>query len=313
MYGDGRTALVIGAAGQDGSYLCEHLLADGYRVWGMVRSASADLALTPGVCSIYGDLTVPETVREVLRQTKPEEIYNVAAVTSPGGRWDTPDPAVLLDSTGTGVLHLLEAIRSECPEARLVHASSSAVYEPNRYGFYGAAKQLAHNLVRGYREGHDLWAANAILFSHTSVRQSASFLARRFCYEAALVAMRQKKYIQLGDARSCRSWGWAGDYTRAMMLAARMGKPYDGIVWDWEVRTVYYLAQVALDAAGMRGDPMRWLVADPDMLPGSTQGTPEQEVVPPPEAVVWGHWEASCSFEEMITDIVRHDLNVMRS
>lgn len=236
-------ALVIGVLGQDGSYLAEQLTAAGYEVWGMTRRAGA-IAKVPLVA---GDLLDRASIERALIQVQPDEVYNVAAVTSPGGSWGAAPPPLLMEATGLGVVTLLDSMVKFAPDARLVHASSSAIYDPARYGLYGAAKRLAHDAVVGYRS--QLHCSNAILFSHTSPRQDRRFLAPRIC---AAVAGAER--MTLGDIDSRRDWGYAPDYCTAMRRIARHGSPGDWVVCTGQTRTVRELAQAALDVAGKGWD-----------------------------------------------------------
>lgn len=241
-------ALVLGVTGQDGSYLAEQLAADGYEVWGMARRPNA---VVP-VPVVLGDLLDQESLERALLKVRPDEVYNVAAVTAPGGGWGTPQPPLLADVTALGVLRLLEAMVACAPHARLVHASSSAVYDPQRYGLYGTSKLFAHDTVIGYRDR--LHASNAVLFSHTSPRQEARFLARRVCAAAARISAGSGERIVLGDVQSRRDWGYAPDYCEAMRLIARQDTPGDWVVATGVQHSVRELVEAALAVVGISWD-----------------------------------------------------------
>ena len=228
-------ALITGVLGQDGSYLAEQLLADGHDVFGMVRRSNGH---SPAKLLI-GDLLDQDSIERVLHQCAPDVVFNLAAVTSPGGAWGTPQPPLLAEVTGVGVVRLLDAMLNCAPRARLVHASSSAVYEPARYGLYGIAKQFAHQAVVGYR--HKIHASNAVLFSHTSPRQDPRFLARRIC---STIATGGK--LVLGDVDSRRDWGYAPDYMRALPLIATQGAPGDWVIATGVTQSVRDLTETAL-------------------------------------------------------------------
>jgi GDPmannose 4,6-dehydratase len=231
--------------GQDGSYLAEQLLADGHGVFGMVRRNNA----TSSARLVSGDLLDQESLETALRTTKPDVVYNLAAVTSPGGRWGTPQPPLLAEVSGVGVVRLLDAMVREAPNARLVHASSSAVFEPNRYGLYGSAKVLAHDALVGYRGV--LHCSNAVLFSHTSPRQDPRFLARRICSTIARIAAGSGERLVLGDVRSRRDWGYAPDYMRALQRIGEQDEPGDWIVCTRTQHSVRDLTEAALRAVGL--------------------------------------------------------------
>jgi len=137
-------ALILGVLGQDGSYLAEQLAAEGHVVWGMSRRRAKTTVPT-----VTGDLMDQDSLERAIAQVRPDVVFNLAAVTSPGGGWGAPQPPLLADVTGVGVLRLLDAMLKCAPDARLVHASSSAIYDHPRYGVYGAAKRFAHDAVVG--------------------------------------------------------------------------------------------------------------------------------------------------------------------
>lgn len=240
-------ALILGCSGQDGSYLTEQLLADGHEVFGLVRRFTDK---TPAV-QIVGDILEQPSIERALRTARPDWVFNLAAVTSPGGVWGTPQPPLLAEVTGLGVLHILDAMLRYAPDARLVHASSSAIYDPGRYGLYGIAKQFAHEAVVGYRDR--LQTSNAVLFSHTSPRQDPRFLARRICSTVARIAAGSDERLTLGDVGSRRSWGYAPDYVRALPLIAEH-TPGDFVIATGRTHSVGQFTQAALDAAGVTWD-----------------------------------------------------------
>lgn len=227
--------LITGVLGQDGSYLAEQLAAEGHEVWGATRRPNAASPAT----LVGADLLDQDSLERALGKARPDVVFNCAAVTSPGGAWGTPQPALLADVTAVGVLHLLDAVVKVCPGARVVHASSSAVYDPQRYGVYGIAKQFAHEAVVGYR--HRIHASNAVLFSHTSPRQDPRFLARRICTTIATGGK-----LVLGDVDSRRDWGFAPDYMRALPLIAAQGSPGDWVIATGATHSVRDLTETAL-------------------------------------------------------------------
>lgn len=238
------TALILGVSGQDGSYLAEQLLADGHDVWGLVRRPAA--AVTPGVRTVVGDLLDQPSLEAALRTVRPDEVYNLAAVTAPGGAWGTSQPPLLADVTALGVTRLLDAVLRVRPDARVVHASSSAIYDPHRYGLYGISKLFAHQAVIGYRAR--LHASNAVLYSHTSPRQDPRFLAPTLCRR-----LRAGERVVLTDILGRRDWGHAPDFTRALQfIAAAPAGDYP--VATGRTRTVRDLVSHALMIVGRRWD-----------------------------------------------------------
>lgn len=250
-------ALVLGVSGQDGSYLAEQLLDDGVEVHGMVRRTIPDPLRFP---LHLGDLLDQDSLERVLARAQPDVVYNLAAVTAPGGAWGTTQSPLLADVTGLGVLHLLDAMVKVTPDARLVHASSSAVYDPHRYGLYGISKLFAHQAVAGYR--NRLHASNAVLFSHTSPRQDPRFLARRITSTIARIADGSPERLVLGDVESRRDWGYAPDYMRALPLIAERPAPGDWVVASGLAHSVREMTQAALDHTGLTWDQA--VTVDPD-------------------------------------------------
>lgn len=280
-------ALILGVLGQDGSYLAEQLLADGHEVHGAVRRSN----ITSPATLVWADLLDSDSLERALLQVEPDVVFNLAAVTSPGGAWGTGQPPLLADATGLGVLRLLDAMLGCTPEAKLVHASSSAIYDPARYGVYGAAKRFAHECVVGYRGV--LHCSNAVLFSHTSPRQDPRFLARRICSTLRRIADGSDEKLTLGDVDSRRDWGYAPDYARA--LAAIADQPAgDYQICTGETRSVRDLVEVALAAVGLSWDVVH---VDPDAPRVPDEINPEAHPVVP-------GWTPRTSFEDMVRELV---------
>lgn len=277
-------ALITGVTGQDGSYLAEQLLADGHEVYGLVRRTNAQ---TP--CrQVVGDLLDQDSLDRAVSEVSPDVVFNLAAVTAPGGGWGTAQPPLLTTVTGLGVLRLLDAMVKYAPESMLVHASSSAIYDLPRYGPYGAAKLFAHEAVVGYR--NVLRCSNAVLFSHTSPRQDPRFLARRICADAKLRAAGSPSELVLTDVWSRRDWGYAPDYMRAFRAIADL-EPGDYQICTGETHSVRDLVEVALEAAGIE-----WEIGDtPRVVP--------DEINPGTHPVVPG-WKPETSFEDMVRELV---------
>lgn len=281
-------ALILGVLGQDGSYLAEHLLAEGHEVHGMTRrprGAPDGLTLHPG------DLLDQTSLEHVLRTVRPDEVYNLAAVTAPGCGWGCPQPPLLADVTAVGVVRLLDAMAAVTPEARLVHASSSAIYNPHRYGLYGIAKTFAHEAVIGYQ--NRLHASTATLYSHTSPRQDARFLAPTICSTLARIQGGSAEKLVLTDLDGNRDWGYAGDYARAMALIAS-APAGDYPVATGQQHSVGEFVEIALSAAGLGWDVV-------DVRPG--QSTPPEER--PFMAPIRGlGWKPETSFVDLVRRMV---------
>jgi GDPmannose 4,6-dehydratase len=260
--------MVIGAGGQDGSYLVEHLVGTGHEVVACHRSH----ARREGIVD-YVDLRMGPTIRRALRRHQPDEIYNMAAVTSPGGAWGQPDPPGLAETTALGVLNLCRAVRQEAPGARLVHASSSAIFAPGRYGLYGVAKRFAHDVVVGFREQYGLHASNLVLYSHTSPRQDPRFLAPTVCRTVAALSLGlSHEKIILQNSGTSRDWGWAPDYVKAFPLAARLDEPADHVVASGRQFTPRQLVAAAASAVGMQREDVVKIDGGPDATSEMTPG-----------------------------------------
>lgn len=283
--------LILGVLGQDGSYLAEQLLADGHDVHGMVRRSNVTSPAQPHM----GDLLDQDSIEATLKAAKPDVVFNLAAVTSPGGSWGTPQPPLLADVTGVGVVRVLDAMLRQAPDAHLVHASSSAVFDPARYGLYGAAKVLAHNAVVGYRS--QLRCSNAVLYSHTSPRQDPRFLARRICSTIARIAVGSNERLVLGDVESQRDWGYAPDYTRALALIAEQ-EPRDWVVCTGEQHSVRDLVETALGHVGLAWDDA--VHVDP-----AAAHVPDERPPSPSVASVSAlGWKPETDFREMVAALL---------
>jgi GDPmannose 4,6-dehydratase len=241
------TALILGVSGQDGYYLAEQLLDAGQTVFGAVRRPAA---WPLGARLLTADLLDQSSLEAALRISRPDVVYNLAAVTAPGGAWGTQPPPLLADVTALGPVRLLDAVLKVCPDTRVVHASSSAIYDPHRYGLYGVSKLFAHQAVQGYRT-RGLHCSNAVLYSHTSPRQDRRFLAPTICATLARIRAGSTERLRLTDVLGRRDWGYAPDFMRALPLIADHDQPGDYVVATGRRHTVRDFADAALAAAGL--------------------------------------------------------------
>lgn len=283
-------ALITGVTGQTGSYLAEQLLDNGVEVFGVVRSARP---APDGVIRVSADLLDQASLEAVLRLVRPDEVYNLAAVTAPGGAWGTPQPPLLADVTALGPLRLLDAVLAVCPDARVVHASSSAIFDPHRYGLYGAAKKFAHDVAVGYRSR--LHVSNAVLYSHTSPRQDPRFLAPTIAAAATRASRGERVRLVLTDVKGERDWGYAPDVARALPYIAA-AEPGDYTVARGETHAVWELVEAALDVHGLDWDA----VVDVRQGPVAPAETPAD--TGPLRAL---GWEPAGSFRDMVRAMVR--------
>lgn len=240
-------ALILGICGQDGYYLAEQLLTAGHQVFGVVRQPKA---WPPGAKLLRGDLLDQRSLERALFEAEPDEVYNLAAVTSPGGAWGRPNPPDLVEVTASGVVNLLDAVAAAAPDARVVHASSSAIYDPHRYGLYGIAKQFAHEAVTGYRS-RGLHVSNAVLYSHTSPRQDPRFLAPTICRKLRAIRDGGTEKLVLTDTLGRRDWSHAADVAAALPFIARHDTPGDYDVASGRTYSVGEFTVAALTALGL--------------------------------------------------------------
>lgn len=284
-------ALILGICGQDGYYLAENLLNAGHQVFGVVRRPKA---WPLGATLLRGDLLDQQSLERALIEAEPDEVYNLAAVTSPGGAWGRPNPPDLVDVTATGVVRLLDAVAKVVGDARVVHASSSAIYDPHRYGLYGIAKRFAHDAVVGYRS-QGMHVSNAVLYSHTSPRQDPRFLAPTICRKLRAIRDGGTDKLVLTDTLGCRDWGHASDVAAALPLIARHDAPGDYDVATGRTRSVAAFTAVALAAL-----ELSWQQAV-DVIQG-IPAPPERPADTAPLRELG--WKPSMTFEAMVREMV---------
>ncbi len=263
--GDARVALVTGVTGQDGSYLAEQLLARGYRVVGTSRHG--DLASAWRIAHLDRlelvalDLLDAESVRALIAQLHPAEVYHLAAASRVDTSWERPIEALHANAGST--VNLMEALRREAPSARLVVASSCEIFgRPERWpqseetplapaSPYGVSKAAAYWLVANYRESHGLHAASAILYNHESPRRGEEFVTRKISLAAARIACGQATRLVLGNLEGRRDWGFAGDYVDALWRMAQRDVPRDYVIGTGQSHSVRDFCERAFAAVGL--------------------------------------------------------------
>ena len=250
-----KTAFITGVAGQDGSYLAEHLLSLEYRVTGIVRRNSTVEHQRNRVSHLpleleYGDMTDQSSLERALRMFKPDEIYNLAAQSHV--RISSDIPQFTAQTNSIGVLNILEAYKGICPEARFYQASSSEMFgssvDPDQYqrettpmrpvSPYGCSKVFAYNIVHHYRDAYKLHASNGILFNHESPRRGSNFVTNKVVKGAVEIALGLATQLELGNMDSYRDWGHSADYVKAMHLIVQQDRPDDYVVATGETRSV---------------------------------------------------------------------------
>ena len=274
-----KTALITGIAGQDGSYLAELLLEKGYRVVGMVRRAEAGRlgnieGVRDRVLLAEGDLTDQGSLIRVLREHRPAEVYNLAAMSHVAASW--AEPLLAGEVTGLGVTRLLEAIRAVDRDIRFYQAGSSEMFGLPRTSPqneltafhprspYGAAKVYAHHITVNYRESYGLFACAGILFNHESPRRPAEFVTRKITSAAVRIRLGLDDKLVLGNTAARRDWGFAGDYVRAMWLMMQLDRPEDFVIGTGVQNSVDDFCRMAFDAVGL--DHRKYVVSDPRLF-----------------------------------------------
>src|ERR1700683_5536245 len=235
-----KRALITGITGQDGSYLAELLLAEGYEVHGMVRRSSTEKFdriehLRHRLTLHQGDLLDQRSLVDTLRARPPDEIYNLASMSFVAVSW--VQPTLTAEFSGVGVTRILEAVRETCPQARFYQASSSEMFGKVREvpqteltpfyprSPYGVAKAYGHFITVNYRESYDLHATSGILFNHESPRRGLEFVTRKITWHAAAIKHGLVEKLPLGNLEARRDWGYAPDYVEAMWLVLQREQP----------------------------------------------------------------------------------------
>jgi GDPmannose 4,6-dehydratase len=317
-----KRALITGITGQDGSYLAEFLLSQGYEVVGMVRRSSTvtferiahiqdDLTL------VAGDLLDEVSLIGILREHRPVEVYNLAAQSFVQTSWG--QPVLTGETTALGVTRLLDAIRIVDPEIRFYQASSSEMFGKVREvpqtettpfyprSPYGVAKVYGHWITVNYRESYGLHASSGMLFNHESPRRGLEFVTRKVTHGVARIVAGLDDKIPLGNTDSQRDWGFAGDYVRAMWLMVQRDEPEDYVVATGKTHSVRDLCEAAFSHVGLDWaehvfvDERFLRPAEVDLLVGDAS-----------KARVELGWEPTVSFAELVAMMVDADIELVR-
>jgi GDPmannose 4,6-dehydratase len=317
-----KRALISGITGQDGSYLAEFLLDQGYEVVGMVRRTSTVTFgriehIQDRITLVHADLLDQTSLLDVMREYKPDEIYNLAAQSFVPVSWQ--QPVLTGEFTALGVTRMLEAMRTVVPEARFYQASSSEMFgkvrevpQSERTPFYprspyGVAKVYGHWITVNYRESYDLFACSGILFNHESPRRGLEFVTRKVTNGAAQIKLGLAHELRLGNLDSRRDWGYAGDYVNAMWLMLQQDRPDDYVVGTGETHSVRELCQAAFEYLDL--DWERYVVSDPAFY---RPAEVDLLVSDPTKARTVLGWKPEVSFTELIRMMVDADLAHLR-
>ena len=316
-----KRALITGITGQDGSYLAEFLLQQGYQVIGMIRRSSTvnferiehiqnEIVLAPG------DLMDQISMVEIVDKFRPDEVYNLAAQSFVPISWN--QPVLTGNVTALGVTRILDAIRLVDPGIRFYQASSSEMFgrvreipQDEQTPFhprspYGVAKVYGHWITVNYRESYDLYACSGISFNHESPRRGLEFVTRKIARGAALVKLGLSNEVRLGNIDAQRDWGYAPDYVRAMWLMLQQDSAEDYILATGQTHTVAQFAEAAFDVLDLNWrnyvveDPTLRRPADVDLLIGNSE-----------KAKLDLGWESGTSFEELVRIMVEAEVETI--
>src|SRR6188508_471480 len=313
-----KRAVITGITGQDGSYLAELLLANGYEVFGVVRRSSAPNYwriehLLERITLRPADLLDQLSLLRLIQDVKPHEFYNLAAMSFVPASWD--QPLLTGDFNAMGVTRLLEAVRQVDQEIKLYQASSSEMYGRVREvpqteltpfyprSPYGVSKVFGHYITVNYRESYGLFAVSGILFNHESPRRGVEFVTRKVTDGVARIKLGITDKLMLGNRDACRDWGFSGDYVRAMWLMLQQDQPDDYVIATGEAHSVQELVEIAFTHAGLawrdyvKTDPKFLRPAEVDHLIGD-----------PSKARETFGWQPSVTFDGLVRMMVDADL-----
>ena len=322
-----KRALITGITGQDGGHLAKLLLGKGYEVYGIIRGQHNPRRIAletefPDVKLIEADLVdLPSLVRAV-QLAKPNEVYNLAAISHVG--YSFKNPVLTHQVTGGGVLNMLEAIRLTGGEktVRFYQASTSEMYGGLEYnrpknGYteeatfhprspYGVAKLYGFWITKNYRESYDMFACNGILFNHEGERRGLEFVTRKISNAVARISLGKQKELVLGDLWPKRDWGYAGDYVEGMWRMLQQDKPDDYVLGTGETHSIEEFLDLAFAEVGIddwkpyvRQDPAFMRPAEVDLLLGD-----------PSKAEKVLGWKRSVDFPGLVKLMVKHDLEL---
>lgn len=319
-----KKALITGITGQDGSYLAEFLLEKGYQVYGMVRRASVEkferidhLLDNEKFELVQGDLLDQNSLITIMQETRPDEVYNLAAQSFVPTSWQ--QPVLTSEFTAIGVTRVLEAIRIVDPKIRFYQASSSEMFGDVREvpqteltpfyprSPYGVAKVYGHYITVNYRESYDLYACSGILFNHESPRRGLEFVTRKVTDGVAKIKLGLAKEIRLGNLDAKRDWGFAGDYVRAMWMMLQQDTPDDYVISTGETYSVERLVEVAFGAVDL--DWKEHVVIDQKFIRPAEVNILIGDASKAKKAL---GWEPEVSFEQMINMMVEADLERLK-
>ena len=317
-----KTALITGINGMDGSHLAELLLEKNYTVYGMERRSSVPNRVNTNhlenkITFLNGDLTDQNSLLRCLRQSNPDEVYNLASQSFVGQSWNIPEQTS--DVTGLGVLRMLEAIREFNPDIKFYQASSSEMFgrmvenpaNENTPFYprspYGVSKLYGHWITKNYRESYDMFACSGILFNHESERRGIEFVTRKISDGVARIVHGLETHITLGNLEAKRDWGYAPDYVEAMWMMLQQPKADDYVVATGETHSIRDFLDVAFNFVGIdnwaqyiKQDPRFMRPAEVDVLRGDYA-----------KAELEMNWKPKTNFTQLVEKMVKNDIELL--
>ncbi len=332
-----KRALITGITGQDGSFLAEVLLEKGYEVFGLARRdtwyrQNNASHLAGRIQIILGNMAEGIDISSAVQESRPDEIYNLASQSRPGESWARAPETLLIN--GLGAIRLFEAVRHNCPQCRVYHASSSEMYGQalvapqdegtpfNPVNPYAAAKIYAYQMSRIYRDSYKLYIANGILFNHESERRPLHFVTQKVAYGAACASLGiadspdlnemgrpivQGGKLALGNLDIARDWGYAGDFVRAMWMILQQDQPDDFVIGTGVLHTLRDLCEVAYRCVDR--DWRDSVFSDPALVRPLESG---QTLADPGKARRVLGWQPTVSFEDMVRRMVAAQASRLR-
>lgn len=313
-------ALITGITGQDGPYLAEFLLNKGYEVYGLVRRLSTPNLvnikhISDQIKLISGDLLDQGSITDAIRQSEPDEVYNLAAQSFVKASWE--QPVLTGEFTALGATRVLEAIRHVNLKIKFYQASSSEMFgkvtetpqkETTRFyprSPYGVAKVYGHYITVNYRESYGIYACSGILFNHESPRRGIEFVTRKISNGVARIKLGKQEKLQLGSLEPKRDWGFSGDYVEAMWLMLQQENPDDYVIGTGENHSVREFVQLAFETVGIK-NWQDFVVSNVSqhMRPAEV----DYLIADASKAKKMLGWEPKTSFKQLVEMMVKADL-----
>ena len=319
-----KTALITGITGMDGSHLAEFLLNKGYKVFGMVRrSSNANFininSFKHKISFVNGDISDQNSLLRCLKDSNPDEVYNLASQSFVGESWNTPEQTS--NVTGLGVLRILESIREFNPKIKFYQASSSEMFgrmvenpANEKTPFYprspyGVSKLYGHWITINYRESYNLFACSGILFNHESERRGIEFVTRKISNGVAKIFLGIENTISLGNLESRRDWGYAPDYVEAMWMMLQQKNPSDYVIATGKDYSIREFLDFAFEVINIKNwekyikvDQRFYRPAEVDVLRGDyTKAKKELG------------WEPKTNIKDMVKKMITNDINLLKN